>query len=282
MTTAKVRVVSDRAYVVSPQLVAAFADAVGETDPLCHDERAARVAGFPDVVAPPGFCYPMTYRVGIELLEAAGIDPNRITHVGEAHQLMRPITAGDVLIRTAAVTGSRELFAGHTVLTWQVEIVDSAGRVVGKTTSSVLVREDERLPVPREPATFSPPPGATVHRFAITRGNIARFCGVTGDAHPLHWSDVVARRCGLNQVIAHGGLLLAMVGRAATLLAGGVAGVTEVGARFAVPVQVPDDDTGCVLEVAAAPASPGGRRALEVGAGGHRVLSSAFTVINSG
>lgn len=275
-----VRVAADREYPVTPRLVAAFADAIGETDPVCHNRGAAEEAGFTDVVAPPGLFYLMTYPLSSELMHEVGVRPNRIVHAAESYRLLRPITAGDALTAAAWVTGFRPGPAEMRVLTWRARLTDATGRPAGDATTSVLIRPTEKWPAHLEPAVFQPPLGATLDRFAITRGHVARYCGVSGDAHPVHWSDLVARRCGLNQVIMHSSLLLAVVGRAAASAAGGVARVRELGARFTVPVEVPDDDSGCQLDVAACAPDPAGRVALEVGVAGARVLSQASTVIS--
>ena len=87
-------------------------------------------------------------------------------------------------------------------------------------------------------------------RFTLTRADLVRYAGASGDFNPIHWSDRVAGAVGLPGVIAHGMLTLGLVGSAIAAWTGG-AEVVELGAKFTAPVVVPDDDSGVVVEVAA-------------------------------
>jgi len=87
-------------------------------------------------------------------------------------------------------------------------------------------------------------------RFTLTRADLVRYAGASGDFNPIHWSDRVAGAVGLPGVIAHGMLTLGLVGSAVAAWTGD-AEVLELGAKFTAPVLVPDDDTGVVVEVAA-------------------------------
>lgn len=274
------RLIGEAEYVVSPRVVTAFADAVGEADPLCHSRRAAQDAGLAGVVAPPGFAFVPTYPLSIAIVRAAGINPDHITHVAESQRLNRPITAGQVLSSAASIIGHREAAEGARLLSWRADLADTGGEPVGTTASTVLVRRDNRWPHRRDPAPYRPRAAATRHRFQVTRAHLAKYCEVSGDTHPVHRSDVAARQCGLGGVIMHGSLLLAVAGRAATASAGGPAGVTELGGRFTMPVEVPDDDLGCQLDVTAA-SGPAGKLALDVGVHGHRVLAAASAAITA-
>ena len=80
--------------------------------------------------------------------------------------------------------------------------------------------------------------------YRITRADLVRYAGASGDFNPIHWSDRTAVKVGLPGVIAHGMLTMAVVGRAVTTWAGAPDAVTEYGVRFTRPVVVPDDDSG--------------------------------------
>ncbi len=80
--------------------------------------------------------------------------------------------------------------------------------------------------------------------YAVTRADLVRYAGASGDFNPIHWSDRVATEVGLPGVIAHGMYTLALAGRAVTSWAGGPDRVLDLGARFSKPVLVPDDETG--------------------------------------
>lgn len=80
--------------------------------------------------------------------------------------------------------------------------------------------------------------------FRVTRADLIRYAGASGDFNPIHWSDRVAIAVGLSGVIAHGMLTMALAGRAVTRWAGAPDAVLDFGVRFTRPVTVPDDDTG--------------------------------------
>jgi len=88
-----------------------------------------------------------------------------------------------------------------------------------------------------------------VQRFRITRADLVRYAGASGDFNPIHWSDRLATTVGLPGVIAHGMFTMALVGRALSQWAGGPDLVVEYGVRFTRPVVVPDDDEGAEIEV---------------------------------
>ena len=86
--------------------------------------------------------------------------------------------------------------------------------------------------------------------FRITRADLVRYAGASGDFNPIHWSDRVATGVGLPGVIAHGMLTMALVGRAVTAWVGGDPGaIIDYQVRFTRPVVVPDDDDGAELTV---------------------------------
>lgn len=82
----------------------------------------------------------------------------------------------------------------------------------------------------------------------VTRADLVRYAGASGDFNPIHWSDRVAASAGLPGVIAHGMLTMALAGRLVTEWAGGPAAVRTYGVRFTRPVLVPDDDEGALVE----------------------------------
>lgn len=87
--------------------------------------------------------------------------------------------------------------------------------------------------------------------YVVTRADLIRYAGASGDFNPIHWSDRIARSVTLPGVIAHGMYTLALASRAVTTWVGDVASVESFGARFTKPVVVPDDDDGTVVEATA-------------------------------
>ncbi|MGD9987508.1 MaoC/PaaZ C-terminal domain-containing protein [Pseudonocardia sp.] len=83
----------------------------------------------------------------------------------------------------------------------------------------------------------------------ITRADLVRYAGASGDFNPIHWNDRTAGAVGLPGVIAHGMLTMALAGRFVTGWVGDPAAVRSYGVRFTRPVVVPDDDEGATLEL---------------------------------
>ena len=83
----------------------------------------------------------------------------------------------------------------------------------------------------------------------ITRADLVRYAGASGDFNPIHWSERFATGVGLPGVIAHGMLTMGLAGRIVTRWAGDPGAVVEYGVRFGRPVPVPDDDEGALVEV---------------------------------
>jgi acyl dehydratase len=86
-------------------------------------------------------------------------------------------------------------------------------------------------------------------QFQVTRADLGRAGGASGDFNVIHWNERIAKSVGLPDVIAHGMFTMALAGRFLTEWAGDPAAVTEYGVRFSAPVVVPDDDKGATVEV---------------------------------
>jgi acyl dehydratase len=120
-------------------------------------------------------------------------------------------------------------------------------------------------------------------QLRISRADLVRYAGASGDFNPIHWSDRMADAVGLPGVIAHGMLTMALAGRLVTRWAGSPAAVRSYGVRFTRPVVVPDDDKGAlvelsgkIVEVAEAPdGTPVARIAITARFDGRTVLGKA-------
>ena len=117
--------------------------------------------------------------------------------------------------------------------------------------------------------------------FRVTRADLVRYAGASGDFNPIHWSERFATGVGLPGVIAHGMFTMALVGRAVTAWAGAPDAVVEFSVRFARPVPVPDTDEGTEVVVTATvkDVTPDGhtRLALTATCHGEKVLSLAHS-----
>jgi acyl dehydratase len=84
--------------------------------------------------------------------------------------------------------------------------------------------------------------------FTISRADLVRYAGASGDFNPIHWNERVATAVGLPNVIAHGMYTMALAVRVVTDWAGDPGAVVDYCVRFTRPVVVPDPD-GAVLDV---------------------------------
>ncbi|MER7458029.1 MaoC family dehydratase [Micromonospora sp. NPDC126480] len=121
--------------------------------------------------------------------------------------------------------------------------------------------------------------------YRVTRADLVRYAGASGDFNPIHWSDRFATKVGLPGVIAHGMFTMALVGRAVAEWAGAPDAVVDYGVRFTRPVVVPDDDQGTEIEVTAVvrEVTEEGLTRLDVTATclGEKVLSQAKATIRT-
>ena len=88
-----------------------------------------------------------------------------------------------------------------------------------------------------------------VLQVSVTRADLIRYAGASGDFNPIHWSERVAREAGLSDVIAHGMLTMALANRLVTGWAGDPGAVVECAVRFTRPVVVADDAEGTLVEL---------------------------------
>jgi acyl dehydratase len=122
--------------------------------------------------------------------------------------------------------------------------------------------------------------------FRVTRADLVRYAGASGDFNPIHWNERVATEVGLPGVIAHGMFTMALAGRVVTAWTGDPGALLEYQVRFGRPVLVPDDGEGAELTVRGkVGALLDGHRArvdLTVTSGGEKVLSLARAIVRLG
>ena len=78
--------------------------------------------------------------------------------------------------------------------------------------------------------------------FYLDRILLKQYADASGDQNPIHQNEEFALSVGLPNVIAHGMLTMALVGKYVSDFAGGSANVLEYSARFTKPVIVPNGE----------------------------------------
>jgi acyl dehydratase len=83
--------------------------------------------------------------------------------------------------------------------------------------------------------------------FPVTRYDLVRYCGASGDFNLIHWNERVALDVGLPGVIAHGMFTMATAIRLVTDWVGDPGAVIDYSVRFTKPVVVPDPGTAVLV-----------------------------------
>ena len=117
--------------------------------------------------------------------------------------------------------------------------------------------------------------------FYLDRGLLKAYADASGDQNPIHQSEEFALSVGLPNVIAHGMLTMALVGKFVTDWAGGSANVKEFSARFIKPVIVPAGEKVDLTVTATVVEIDGAKIKLDCAAtsAGVKVLGMAKAVI---
>lgn len=118
--------------------------------------------------------------------------------------------------------------------------------------------------------------------FSIDRALLKQYADASGDQNPIHQDEAFAKSVGLPDVIAHGMLTMALVGKYVSDIAGGSAKVLEFGGRFTKPVVVPADAIVDLTVSATVTDISDGRASLSLSAtsSGVKVLGMAKAVIS--
>ena len=117
--------------------------------------------------------------------------------------------------------------------------------------------------------------------FYLDRAMLKAYADASGDQNPIHQNEEFAKAVGLPNVIAHGMLTMALVGRYVTQWAGGSQNVKEFSGRFMKPVVVPADQKVDLTVTGNIVAVEGNRITLELSAtsAGLKVFGMSRAVI---
>jgi acyl dehydratase len=129
---------------VTAEAIRQFADAIGDANPIYHDEAVARAAGYPALIAPPTYVTKFRQFVG-----AFQIDPikMRLLHGEEEYSYARPLHAGDTLTIQTRVAEVRQRPGKDGVMTFvtlETTGKDASGARVytGRTLAILRIPEE--------------------------------------------------------------------------------------------------------------------------------------------
>jgi acyl dehydratase len=117
--------------------------------------------------------------------------------------------------------------------------------------------------------------------YTVTRADLVKYAGASGDQNPIHQDESVASSVGLPGVIAHGMYTMALAARAVSTWFPG-AEVVSFGCKFTNPVVVPAGG-GVDVEVAGEAKEADGLTTvtLTVTSGGEKVLGMPRAVLRA-
>ncbi|WP_136610797.1 MaoC family dehydratase [Sinomonas albida] len=127
--------------------------------------------------------------------------------------------------------------------------------------------------------------------IAVTRSDLVRYAGASGDFNPIHWNNDFAVAVELPGVIAHGMFTMGAAVQLVVDWAGNPGAVVDYQTRFTKPVPVADttgtDEPGAILEIvgtvgALDAEARTARIDLTVTSAGQRVLTKAQAVVRLG
>ncbi len=118
--------------------------------------------------------------------------------------------------------------------------------------------------------------------FHLDRALLKAYADASGDQNPIHQNEEFAVSVGLPNVIAHGMLTMALVGKYVSNFAGGSANVLEYSARFIKPVIVPLGEKVDLTVTATVAEIADGKISLSLSAtsAGVKVLGMAKAVVS--
>jgi acyl dehydratase len=118
-----------------------FVEALGDPNPIYVDEQAARVAGYPALVAPPTF--PVVLTVNDRFRHSLDLGTRSFLHGEQQIEFGRPILAGDritVKTRVADVQERAGASGPMDILVLEDEGRDAQGALVFRTREVLVLR----------------------------------------------------------------------------------------------------------------------------------------------
>jgi acyl dehydratase len=91
-------------YEIEKEPIRRWANAIGDTNPLYHDETYARKCGYRSLIAPPGFM--ATYAFPVKSGRIRGQFETGLTrnlNGGNEYEFLKPIQAGDTITMTSKI-----------------------------------------------------------------------------------------------------------------------------------------------------------------------------------
>jgi acyl dehydratase len=128
-------------YEVGREKIRDFATAIGDFNPIYHDEGAAKAAGYDDIIAPPTFLTTLGFKFGPQVVgdPELGLNYAMVVHGEQEFEILRPVKPGDMLVGKPKITqiaarGKNEF------LTYEAAIDTTSGEKVAIARSIIVSR----------------------------------------------------------------------------------------------------------------------------------------------
>jgi acyl dehydratase len=130
-------------YLVTPENIAAFANAIGDSNPIYRDAEYAKSLGHASVCAPPTFPIVATMAAMEKSFHdpALNMDYSRIVHSDQRFEYVRPIQVGDELVVTTVIEEIKAL-GNNDIALFRTEVT-SGGQPVVTGWSKLVVRGED-------------------------------------------------------------------------------------------------------------------------------------------
>ena len=245
---------SERLYHrVSADSIRAFAQAIGEENPVYFDEEYAKTTKYGRMIAPPTYC------LSLKTADIPGlwIAPVGRIHAGQRFIWNRPIFADEIVSIEQVITNTFEktgkkgqmIFLEQTKNVYDAEENLICSFIVTTITMDKLFPKDlENLPVASGESAAAkwqarPSPKMAVGLVfpevqlpPVKRMDFVYYAGASGDFNTIHIIDSEAQKVGYPEVIAQGMFTAALQGRVAESWIGDNYRLKDYSLRLAGPV----------------------------------------------
>jgi len=215
-------------YTVTAAEIRRFAEAIGSNNPLHYDEEAAKDSKYGTIIAPATFC------LLLKCPEIPGmwLPSSGMIHAGQDFHYCRPIRAGETITCCQQLSEVYEKQGKNGLNVFHISeklLYDAQGELVCSFKVTLIIKdklfEQRAMQEKTVESVKETPEFGTVKEFyvgqqlgpvilpPVTRRDIARYAGASGDYNAIHVDDEAAKKMGFPGAIAHGMLSGALQSR---------------------------------------------------------------------
>ena len=216
-------------YEVGREKIASSPPRSVTTTPSTGTPRPPGRAGHPDVIAPPTFAIVVSLDAADRRAERprVGLDYSRVVHGEQRFTHHRPGQRGRPARRQDDDRHHPERRPATTCSPPAVELATEDGEAVVTATSMLVAAGRRREPCASARDDVEVGTELPGRSSRVTRADLVRYAGASGDFNPIHWNERFATAVGLPGVIAHGMFTMAVAVPSVTDWAGDPGAIEE-------------------------------------------------------